>query len=52
MDPEKHDKVAYAGIVDVLLASRANAPVHTANDEKNGAELQQRFPGLAKINHA
>lgn len=52
MDPDKHDKVAYAGIVDVLIASRPGNPVHTANDEKTDAELHKRFPGLAKINHA
>ncbi|MGN8062793.1 DUF2213 domain-containing protein [Ralstonia sp. 22111] len=52
MDPEKHDKVAYAGIVDVLIASRGANPVHTANDEKTDAELHKLFPALAKINHA
>lgn len=52
MDPEKHDKVAYAGIVDVLIASRGANPVHIANDEKTDAELHKLFPALAKINHA
>lgn len=52
MDPEKHDKVAYAGIVDVLIASRPGNPVFTASDEKSDAELQKLFPNLAKINHA
>lgn len=52
MDPKQHDKAAYAGIVDVLIQNRPGAPVQTANDEKDGAELHQRFPALAKINHA
>lgn len=52
MDPEKHEKVAYAGIVDVLLQNRPGTPVLTASDEKTGAELHKLFPGLAKINHA
>ncbi|WP_259468979.1 DUF2213 domain-containing protein [Ralstonia pickettii] len=52
MDPEKHDKVAYAGIVDVLIASRPGNQVLTASDEKSDAELQKLFPNLAKINHA
>ncbi|WKZ84176.1 DUF2213 domain-containing protein [Ralstonia pickettii] len=52
MDPEKHEKVAYAGIVDVLLQNRPGSPVLTASDEKTGAELHKLFPGLAKINHA
>ncbi len=52
MDPEKHDKVAYAGIVDVMIASRGANPVHIANDEKTDAELHKLFPALAKINHA
>jgi len=52
MDPEKHDKVAYAGIVDVLIASRPGNQVLTASDDKSDAELQKLFPNLAKINHA
>lgn len=52
MDPEKHEKVAYAGIVDVLLQNRPGSPVLTASDEKTDAELHKLFPALAKINHA
>ncbi len=52
MDPAKHDKVAYAGIVDVLLTSRANAPTQVAHDAAGDAALVERFPALAKIQHA
>ncbi|KVP59335.1 hypothetical protein WJ91_12735 [Burkholderia ubonensis] len=52
MDPAKHDKVAYAGIVDVLLDARSKTPVHVAADAASGAALLERFPALAKINHA
>ena len=52
MDPAKHDKVAYAGIVDVLLDARSKAPVHVAHDAAGDAELLKQFPALAKINHA
>ncbi|KVV57937.1 hypothetical protein WT27_23695 [Burkholderia territorii] len=52
MDPAKHDKVAYAGIVDVLLDAQSKAPVHVAADAASGAALLERFPALAKINHA
>jgi hypothetical protein len=52
MDPAKHDKVAYAGIVDVLLDARSKAPVHVATDAAGDAELLKQFPALAKINHA
>ncbi|OMQ49932.1 DUF2213 domain-containing protein [Burkholderia pseudomallei] len=52
MDPAKHDKVAYAGIVDVLLDTRSKAPVHVAHDAAGDAELLKQFPALAKINHA
>ncbi|QTD91571.1 DUF2213 domain-containing protein [Burkholderia anthina] len=52
MDPTKHDKVAYAGIVDVLIDSRSKAPVHVAHDAAGDAELLKQFPALAKINHA
>lgn len=52
MDPAKHDKVAYAGIVDVLLDTRSKAPVRIAADAASGAELLELFPALAKINHA
>lgn len=52
MDPAKHDKVAYAGIVDVLLDARSKTPVHVAADAAGDAELLKQFPALAKINHA
>lgn len=52
MDPAKHEKVAYAGIVDVLLDARSKAPVHVAHDAAGDAELLKQFPALAKINHA
>ncbi|MCS6499035.1 DUF2213 domain-containing protein [Burkholderia thailandensis] len=52
MDPEKHEKVAYAGIVDVLLDTRSKTPVHVAHDAAGDAELLKQFPALAKINHA
>jgi hypothetical protein len=52
MDPEKHEKVAYAGIVDVLLDARSKATPHVAQDAASGAELLKQFPALAKINHA
>lgn len=52
MDPAKHDKVAYAGIVDVLLDARSKTPVRVAADAASGAELLELFPALAKINHA
>ena len=52
MDPTKHDKVAYSGIVDVLIDARSKAPVHVAQDAASGAALLERFPALAKINHA
>ncbi|KVZ26976.1 hypothetical protein WL14_00590 [Burkholderia cepacia] len=52
MDPEKHDKVAYAGIVDVLLDARSKAPVHVAHDAAGDAALLKQFPALANIKHA
>ena len=52
MDPTKHDKVAYSGIVDVLIDARSKAPVHVAQDAAGDAELLKQFPALAKINHA
>lgn len=52
MDPTKHEKVAYAGIVDVLIDARSKTPVHTAQDAASDAELLKQFPALAKINHA
>lgn len=52
MEPEKHDKAAYAGIVDVLIANQSKTPVHSANDEKGASELLTTFPALANIKHA
>ncbi|AOK04071.1 hypothetical protein WK25_06065 [Burkholderia latens] len=52
MDPTKHEQVAYAGIVDVLIDARSKAPVHVAQDAAGDAELLKQFPALAKINHA
>ncbi|MEX3614576.1 MAG: DUF2213 domain-containing protein [Burkholderia gladioli] len=52
MDPAKHEKVAYAGIVDVLLDARSKAPVHVAADAAGDAALLKQFPALANIKHA
>lgn len=51
MEPEKHDKAAYAGIVDVLISNRTRTPV-TASDSADTDALHKQFPALAKINHA
>ena len=51
MDPEKHDKAAYAGIVDVLITKHSPTPVAAADSADADALLKQ-FPALAKINHA
>jgi len=52
MEPEKHDKAAYAGIVDVLLTNKSTPVVHSASDEKSASELLTAFPALANIKHA
>lgn len=52
MEPEKHDKAAYAGIVDVLLDRRADVTPRAAQDAATTDELHKLFPQLAKINHA
>ncbi|WP_235996139.1 MULTISPECIES: DUF2213 domain-containing protein [Burkholderia] len=51
MDPTKHEKVAYAGIVDVMI-EKAGAPVQTANDAKAASDLLTTFPALKNIHHA
>jgi hypothetical protein len=52
MEPEKHDKAAYAGIVDVLIANRNASPVHTASDSKSAEELLSKFAPLSNIRQA
>lgn len=52
MEPEKHDKAAYAGIVDVLISTRQNPAPIAAADAAAVDELHKAFPQLAKINHA
>jgi hypothetical protein len=52
MEPEKHDKAAYAGIVDVLIANRTTTPVHTASDSKSAEELLTKFAPLSNIRQA
>ncbi|MEX3628099.1 MAG: DUF2213 domain-containing protein [Burkholderia sp.] len=52
MDPAKHDKVAYAGIVDVLIDARSKVPAHVATDAAGDAALLKQFPALANIKHA
>jgi hypothetical protein len=52
MEPDKHDKAAYAGIVDVLIAKSANPAPISAADAAAVDELHKLFPHLAKINHA
>lgn len=52
MEPEKHDKAAYSGIVDVLLTKRAEPTPTVAQDAAASGELLKLFPALAKINHA
>ncbi|WP_257755185.1 DUF2213 domain-containing protein [Burkholderia glumae] len=52
MDPEKHDKAAYAGIVDVLITTKSQPSPHVAHDAAGSAKLLEMFPALGKINHA
>ncbi|KWI89569.1 hypothetical protein WM11_21640 [Burkholderia ubonensis] len=51
MDPEKHDKAALAGIVDVLITTKSQAP-RVAHDAASANELHARFPALKNIKHA
>lgn len=52
MKPEDHKPEAYSGIVEVMIATKANPVTHTANDEKAAGELLTTFPALAAIRHA
>ncbi|AVA37619.1 hypothetical protein C3Z06_04810 [Cupriavidus metallidurans] len=52
MDPEKHDKAAYAGIVDVLITKQHSPTPVAAADAADADALLKQFPALAKINHA
>ncbi|KVN25625.1 hypothetical protein WJ63_15965 [Burkholderia pyrrocinia] len=51
MDPEKHDKAALSGIVDVLITTKSQAP-RVAHDAASANELHARFPALKNIKHA
>ncbi|WP_293048524.1 DUF2213 domain-containing protein [Pandoraea sp.] len=50
--PEDHPAAAYAGMVDVLVANRAQSTPVGAADSADTDELFKQFPALAKINHA
>ncbi|WP_244127779.1 DUF2213 domain-containing protein [Burkholderia gladioli] len=52
MDPEKHEKVAYAGIVDVLIQTKSQDSPRVAHDAASGAKLLEMFPALGKITQA
>ncbi|WP_432778189.1 DUF2213 domain-containing protein [Burkholderia gladioli pv. alliicola] len=52
MDPEKHEKVAYAGIVDVLIQTKSQESPRVAHDAASGAKLLEMFPALGKITQA
>ncbi|WP_244121680.1 DUF2213 domain-containing protein [Burkholderia gladioli] len=51
MDPEKHEKAAYSGIVDVLITSKSQTP-RVAHDAASANELLAKFPALKNIKHA
>ncbi|WP_244126207.1 DUF2213 domain-containing protein [Burkholderia gladioli] len=52
MDPEKHEKVAYAGIVDVLIQTKSQDSPRVAHDAAGAAKLLEMFPALGKITQA
>ncbi|WP_244104419.1 DUF2213 domain-containing protein [Burkholderia gladioli] len=52
MDPEKHEKVAYSGIVDVLIQTKSQDSPRVAHDAASGAKLLEMFPALGKITQA
>lgn len=49
MEPEKHDKAAYSGIVDVLITAKQTPAPRTAQDAATVDELHKLFPALANI---